>query len=99
MEGRMSFFWVPHGKPTLKVFLSVKPEIGARRIYEQKKQSGVRSEEKTCSTAEEVMKDIEKRKESEIRQYTKIYGLDPYDQKYYDLVIDTSDQKPEEVVQ
>lgn len=99
MEGRLAFSWVPHEKPVLKVFLCVNPEIGAQRIFQQKRQSSVRSEEKVDATAEETIQDNEKRKNAEIERYGRVYGLNPYDMKHYDLVIDTSYQTPEEVAE
>ncbi|MEK6964434.1 MAG: (d)CMP kinase [Nanoarchaeota archaeon] len=99
MEGRLSFSWVPHGKPVLKVFLSVDPMIGAKRILDQKQQSSARREERKDKTVEETLKDNEKRKGDEIERYKRVYGLNPYDLKQYDIIIDTSYQTPEEVVQ
>jgi len=100
LEGRMAFHWAPHGKPSLKVFLSINPEIAGQRVYEQKKRDvKIRKEETSYESAKEAQEDLEKRKQTEIERYEKLYGINPYDLKHYDLVIDTSYQTPEEVVQ
>ena len=81
------------------MFLSVNSEIGAKRVFDQKKQSTVRGEEKKYPTLEKAMEDMEQRKNDEIERFQRVYGLNPCDLKQYDLVIDTSYQTPEEVVQ
>lgn len=87
-------FW-PH---SLKVYLSVDPMVGALRIFEAKQQSNDRNED-FASTIQEQLELNNKRAENDIQRYQKIYDFNPYSKEGYDLVIDTTDMKPEAVAE
>jgi cytidylate kinase len=81
-DGRLSWYFIPN---SIKVFLTVEPEIGAKRVLE-----AGRKEEKFKSISDAV-KGIIARGKSDIRRYRKIYGINNvYDLKNYDIIIDTS---------
>ncbi len=90
IEGRLSWYFIPHSK---KIFLDVAPMIGAYRIF-----LDPREDEKEASTIDDMIKYIEQRKKSDIKRYKKKPGVNPYDKQRYEIVIDTSLKKPEEVV-
>lgn len=73
--------------PALKVFLDARLEERARRVAERE---GI--------TVEEASRAIRKREECEIQRYKKHYNIDIQDRTVYDLIVDTSDIGPEEVV-
>ena len=81
-DGRLSWYFIPN---SIKVFLIVKLEIGAKRIINDQ-----RKEEK-YSNIKEGIKSLKNRLKSDIKRYRKIYGIkNYYDIKNYDIVIDTS---------
>lgn len=90
MDARLGWHFAPK---SVKVFLEVRPEVAARRIYEAR-----RGSEHENVTIEETRAAIESRTESEKKRYLSYYGLDYTDHSHYDLVVDTSDQTIDQVV-
>lgn len=88
MEGRLSG-WIAHLKriPAFKIWLDCDEEERIRRIIERE---GGEFHDKRKETKERV--------ESEKRRYKKFYGIDLEDKTIYDMVIDTTNIKPEEIV-
>jgi cytidylate kinase len=81
-DGRLCWYFIPN---SVKVFLTVEPKIGAKRLIE-----ACRKEER-FNNIDEAIKGIVDRGKSDIKRYKKIYGIkDVYDIKNYDIVIDTS---------
>lgn len=83
LEGRLSGFLV---NADLKVRLKAPEDVRAERIAER--------ESKPVSVA---MKEASEREECERGRYLKYYGIDISDLSVYDLVIDSSRLKPEEI--
>ena len=82
-DGRLSWYFIPN---SIKVFLTVDPKIGAKRVIE-----AGRSEER-FSNIDGAIKGIIERGKSDVRRYSKIYGIkDVYGLKNYDIIVDTSD--------
>ena len=73
-----------------KIFLKANVHEASRRVYRDK-----RNLEKENTTIEETTRNIKKRKQSEITRYEKYYNINPYDEKHYDLIIDTTNITPE----
>jgi CMP/dCMP kinase len=84
-EGRTAWHFVE--QPTVRIFLSVDPEIGAQRVFSDKKNS-LRDK---YNSLEEVKKRNTSRKASEKKRYWNYYQIDAYDHKNFDVVVDTSD--------
>ena len=80
-------------KDAFKVFLKTDIQEAARRIYEDN-----RSSETENRTLEETSENIKKRKLSEIQRYSDYYGINPYDESHYDLLIDTTSFSAGQVV-
>ena len=95
VEGRTAFHFIPK---SVKIFLDVRLEEGARRIFEEKRRSNKRNEKPTASVEEEL-KILKERMRSDTKRYKKYYGIDCFDKKNYDLVIDTSGIPAENVVE
>jgi predicted cytidylate kinase len=95
IEGRTSFFLIPH---SLKVFLEVDFHVGAKRIYDDVRSNADPRNEGRYKTLRDAEDAIRKRMQSDIRRYSKYYGVDIYDMSHYDIVIDTTNMKPEEVI-
>ena len=90
MDARLGWHFVPG---SVKVFLDVRPEVAAERIF-----AASRGSERENLSLEATRKAIEERSASEVDRYTRYYGLDYTDPDNYDLVVDTSDLGPDEVV-
>ncbi|MFP4553427.1 MAG: AAA family ATPase, partial [Actinomycetota bacterium] len=78
---------------SVKVFLEVRPEVAARRVYQAQ-----RGTERENVNLAETRAAIESRTESERKRYLNYYDLDYTDHSHYDLVVDTSDKTIDEVV-
>ncbi len=91
IDARLGWYFIPD---SVKVFLDVRPEVAARRIYEAR-----RGTERENVDLEATRKAIEARTESEAVRYRDYYGIDYTDHSQYDLVIDTSEMTIDEVVQ
>ncbi len=89
MDGIISFHIIPN---SIKVFLKVKPKVGARRIFKAK-----RPDEPYKSFAE-ALKSVKKRVRDDRLRYKKIYSVDCYDTANFDFVIDTSNLSVKDVV-
>ncbi len=91
MDARLGWHFVPE---SVKVFLDVRPEVAARRIFDARR--GTERENIDLKTTERAMVS---RTESERDRYLTYYDLDYTEHDHYDLVIDTSDIGIEEVVE
>lgn len=89
IDGRLSYHFIPN---SIKIFLSVSPEVGAERIMLE------RREEEKHQTINEAVKSWKTRVNSDKKRYKKYYNLNPNDSKNYDLVIDTSSMEKQEVI-
>jgi len=92
--GRMAFFTIPQ---SIKIFIDVDITVGAKRIFIEKETNNKRNEGEIKSIEEQIKKNKE-RIEIDISRYNKIYNINPYDKKHFDLVIDSTKKTPEEIV-
>jgi predicted cytidylate kinase len=90
IDGWTASHFIPH---SFKVFLDVDAKIGAERIFKDQ-----RPDERKTKSVEEVMKMLKNRVAETDKRYKKYYSLDFRDKRHYDLVIDTTRLKPDEVV-
>jgi len=88
LEGRLSG-WLAHlnNISALKVSIDADLNIRVRRIVNREKGS-----------IEKRKKEIIKREKSECLRYKKYYNIDLKDMSIYDIIIDSGDKKPEEIV-
>jgi CMP/dCMP kinase len=91
LDARLGYHFVPD---SFKVFLTVDLKEAARRIF-----GAGREGEKENATIRGTEENIRKRKASELKRYNEYYHLNPYDEKNYDVVIDTTALTPEDVVE
>ncbi|MBI4140141.1 cytidylate kinase family protein [Candidatus Woesearchaeota archaeon] len=99
LEGRMVFNVVPKDKKALHIYLKCDPKIAAMRIFHQSSSGKGREEESKYVDEKEVFEKIEIRTKAEQERYKKIYGVDVQDMKHYNIVIDTTNISPEDVVE
>ncbi len=84
-EGRTSWHFVVDPKVT--VFLSVSPEAGAERIWNE---DGNHLRD-TFSSLQEVIDANEQRKQSEIKRYKNYFNIDAYDHQNFNVIINADD--------
>ncbi|MBI5398103.1 nucleoside monophosphate kinase [Candidatus Woesearchaeota archaeon] len=82
IDGRLSWFFIPH---SIKVFLDVSDEEAAKRIFHAK-----RPDEHYNDSLQSTLENIHARRDLEVYRYKKIYNVDYYDKKHYNIVIDTT---------
>jgi predicted cytidylate kinase len=88
LEGRLSGWLAFRNKiPALKILIDADLDIRAGRIV-NREQGSVKKRKK----------EIIERERSEETRYKKYYDIDLKDRSIYDLVIDSGDKKPEEIV-
>jgi len=87
-DGITSFFLFPD---SLKVFLSVEPEVGARRIFND------RRPDEPYRSFSEALKAVRRRIKDDRARYKRLYRIDCHKLGNFDLIIDTSDLSKEEV--
>jgi len=87
VEGRLCFLFIPKG---IKIFLDADPLVRARRTMESDRL------QETHKTIEEAVRKLKERDESDMKRYAKLYKVNPFDKKHYDLVIDTTENTVEE---
>jgi predicted cytidylate kinase len=89
LEGRLVAYMLErNGIPALKFFLTADLETRARRVVER--------EGKDLEIALQEMKE---REESEAVRYRSYYGINIRSDDVYDVVIDTADKTPEQIVE
>lgn len=94
IDSRLAFHWIPS---SFKVYLHLSREESAHRIFND--QSGKRTKSsENAKTPEETLEFLEERLKSERKRYKELYDIDPYDEKNYDLTIDTGSSDIEKVI-
>ena len=98
VEGRTQFHFLPE---SVKIYLKVSVDEAARRIWNDLQQEEKKKErnEGNFNSLAQVKKEILAREENDVQRYKKYYGIDHRDEKQYDLIVDSTHQTPEEVVQ
>lgn len=84
IDARLAWYFLPD---SIKVFLDVRPEVGASRIFG----AGRAAEQENIDLASTI-EAVARRTESEVDRYRRYYGVDYLDPRHFDLVVDTSDR-------
>lgn len=90
IDARLGFYAVPE---SFKVYLTVDIDESARRAFNDPN----RKSSENFATVEEQKQDILKRYKMENERYWNLYHVHKEDLSNYDLVIDTTNLKPQEV--
>lgn len=89
LESRLSAYMLTrHGIPAFRIYLDASVAVRMSRV-------GVRE----GSTLEQAMAETLERQRSEAKRYMMYYGIDIEDRSVYDLVINTDDLTPEQVIE
>ena len=94
VDSRIAFHWIPD---SFKVFLDLDPETAAERTFAHIQKEGRMSQ--AGSSVREVYEKTLKRKESEIKRYRNLYGIELGDKTRFDLVVDTKANDLERVIE
>jgi cytidylate kinase len=87
VESRLGFFFIPK---SIKIFLEANDEVRAKRTMEEgRKQENHKS-------LNEALKKLKARDASDVKRYKKLYKVNPFDPKNYDLVVDTTNNTVEQ---
>jgi cytidylate kinase len=96
VDSHLAFHFIPSG---FSVFLQVSLDAAARRIFEDKHaEMRIRSGD-TMATMEEACLKTKKRVDNHRDRYMRHYGIDPYVPEAYDLVLDSEQYSPDEIVE
>lgn len=90
MDSRLGFHFIPN---SLKIFFTVDIKEAAKRIFNDKRT------EETYKNIDEAEIFLKKRMRSENIRYKEYYGIDFPKKDYFDMMIDTTNKTPEEVVE
>ena len=89
LEGRLAGWLALRNKiPAFKVLIDADLETRVKRIINREEGS-----------VEKRKKEIKKREKSEAKRYKEYYGINLKDKSIYDIVIDSSNKTPEEIVE
>jgi cytidylate kinase len=97
IEGRTSWYFIPH---SIKIYLEVSKAEGARRVKKELDSKNNRNEKAENKDLDSVIKLLEERRKSDDKRYQKYYNIkNAHNHKHFDLVIDTTKNKPAEVLE
>ncbi len=88
IEGRMGFYFKPD---SFKIFLKIDLMEAARRIYK-----GHRIAE-TFNSLEDAYNSLKERIAEDEKRYKELYNVDAFDEKNFDMVIDTTNKNLNEI--
>ena len=89
-DSRMAWHFA---KGTFKIFLTIEPTEAAKRVM-----ANQRGDEEKYATEEEACEKLIERSRVERARFMNIYGVDYYDYNNFDLVIDTTEKTPDEIL-
>ena len=90
LDSRLWFYAQPKA---FKILLDVDEEIGWERIFKAERDTDKHANKK------HAVNEAKERNSSDEARYMKLYNVDLWNPKNYNLVIDTSERTPEEVLQ
>ena len=91
IDSRMAWHFIDRA---LHVFLSVTPEVAARRVMADRTRLN-----EEYSSLDSAMEALHARRDSEVRRYGRLYGVDIEDPAHYALIVITDDAPVEDVVE
>lgn len=95
IDSRLGFYWIPE---SFKVYLDLDIDVATARIYKDAlTNAGRGTEVQASSSIGTVQKQVQSRLNAETRRFRSMYGVDPYDTKHFDLVINTARHSPQTV--
>lgn len=96
VDAHIGYHFIPN---SFKVFLTVPPHEGARRVFGDSDNVTRKSVGDTMDSIEETKERIAARLENHKDRYMRHYGINPYDVTQFDLIVDTYNITPEVVAE
>jgi CMP/dCMP kinase len=89
-EGRTQFHLIPE---SVKIYIKVKPEEGAKRIWNDLNDKEVQQErnQDQVGSVQELVEKNEVREETDAKRYIKLYDIDHRDEANYDFMVDSTE--------
>jgi cytidylate kinase len=87
VDGRMGFYFIPK---SIKILLEADEKARAERLI------GRGKSEENPEDLKEALKLVRQRDASDVVRYKKLYNINPYEEKHYDFVLDTTNNTVEE---
>ena len=94
IESRTAWHFIPQ---SLKIYLRVDEEEGARRIFQELQKENNRNEIKGNFSLDDILRKTRERKTTDNARYMKYYQINIREDKNYDFVLDTTNLNIEEV--
>jgi len=95
IDSRLGFYWIPE---SFKVYLDLDLEVATARIFKDAVNNKKRSQAgEGITSLPDVARQVSERMASEQNRFKTLYGIDPYNTRHFDLVIDTSRHDPQTV--
>ena len=95
IDSRLGFYWIPE---SFKVYLDLDMDVATARIYKDTISNEGRSQGAgMASSIVDVQRQVQSRLNNEKRRFKAMYGVDPYKNTNFDLVINTSRHSPQTV--
>ena len=89
-DSRMAWYFANN---TFKIFLTIEPMEAARRVMNNQ-----RGAEEHYDSIEEACEKLVERSMVERSRFIDIYGVDYYDYNNFNIIVDTTNRSPEEIV-
>jgi len=95
IDSRLGFYWIPE---SFKVYLDLDMDVATARIYKDTISNEGRAQGAgMASSIVDVQRQVQSRLNAETRRFKSMYGVDPYRNANFDLVINTSRHSPQTV--
>ncbi len=95
IDSRLGFYWIPE---SFKVYLDLDMDVATARIYKDAVSNDLRgSGEGESHTIQDVQKQVLARLANEKGRFKTLYGVNPYSNANFDLIINTSRHSPQTV--
>ncbi len=93
LDARLGYYWI---HDSFRVYLTVDPDIAAHRIYMDI--CNGRRYEDGAATIDQTIINMQKQAQSTQDRYFRDYGIDISNTNIFDLIIDSDDKLPDEIV-
>ena len=95
IDSRLGFYWIPE---SFKVYLDLDIDVATARIFKDAVNNDLREgDSQVGSTIDEVQRSVQGRLENEKQRFKTLYGVNPYSNANFDLIINTSRHSPQTV--
>lgn len=95
IDSRLGFYWIPE---SFKVYLDLDISVATARIYKDAISNAGRGVGAgQAGSLAEAAKQVQSRLNAETRRFKSMYGVDPYQNSNFDLIINTSRHSPQTV--